>query len=269
MNNEWWGKNFIIEQRKVYGSQTRFFVPFISTEYFAKPIPADEFQAAMMTAVKQEDPYILPVLIGDVRIPPELMHPHRRYLRADDYTPAELAREMQRRLGSVTRADQPTREITEVVQEALELRMPKVVPLTFSKYKELQTVFDYLGNQFEMAVRQLSTLGFVGNVERLERQLVIRIERSGKTVYALDVYRGSSMGGDDALEFRLDAHRAGSSGINAWATVLFDAEAGVGKLELMDFSLLQAFGGQTAPMTKEEFFTALWERIVTRLEGRA
>jgi hypothetical protein len=48
-NNEWWGKNFIMEQRKVYGSQTRYFVPLISTEYFTRPIPTDEFQAAMMT----------------------------------------------------------------------------------------------------------------------------------------------------------------------------------------------------------------------------
>jgi hypothetical protein len=55
VGNEWWGKNFIREQRKVYGSQTRFFVPFISSEYLAKPIPMDEFSSAMMTAVKQGD----------------------------------------------------------------------------------------------------------------------------------------------------------------------------------------------------------------------
>jgi hypothetical protein len=38
MNNEWWGKSFIREQRKVYSSRTRFFVPFLSSEYLAKPI---------------------------------------------------------------------------------------------------------------------------------------------------------------------------------------------------------------------------------------
>ena len=53
MSNEWWGKNFIREQRKIYGARTRFFVPFISTEYLAKPIPMDEFSSAMMTAVKR------------------------------------------------------------------------------------------------------------------------------------------------------------------------------------------------------------------------
>jgi len=44
-NNEWWGKNFIAEQRRIYGALTRYFVPFISTEYWylAKPIPFDEF----------------------------------------------------------------------------------------------------------------------------------------------------------------------------------------------------------------------------------
>src|SRR3954451_19649563 len=89
-NHEWWGKNFILEQRKVYGSQTRFFVPFISAEYLAKPIPSDEFQSAMMTAVSRGDAYILPVLIGDVQVPPELMHPHIHFLRAERYTPEQL-----------------------------------------------------------------------------------------------------------------------------------------------------------------------------------
>lgn len=53
MSHEWWGKSFIREQRRIYSSQTRYFVPFISTEYLTKPIPMDEFSAAMMTAVKR------------------------------------------------------------------------------------------------------------------------------------------------------------------------------------------------------------------------
>ena len=60
-------------QRTAYSSQTRFFVPFLSTEYLSKPIPMDEFSSAMMTAVKQGDGYILPVLVGDVRVPADLL----------------------------------------------------------------------------------------------------------------------------------------------------------------------------------------------------
>ena len=64
-NNDWWGGNFIRQQRTVYSSRTRFFVPFISNEYLSRPIPMDEFSSAMMTAVKQGDGYILPVLMGN------------------------------------------------------------------------------------------------------------------------------------------------------------------------------------------------------------
>ncbi len=58
--NDWWGKNFIQEQRRTYSSQTRFFVPFLSSDYLAKPIPMDEFASAMMTAVKLGDGFATP-----------------------------------------------------------------------------------------------------------------------------------------------------------------------------------------------------------------
>jgi hypothetical protein len=92
MSNDWWGKNFLREQRKVCGSRARYFVPFLSTEYLAKPIPGDEFSAAMMTAAKLGDGYILPVLMGNVQVPADLLHPHIGYLRSEDYTPDQLAR---------------------------------------------------------------------------------------------------------------------------------------------------------------------------------
>lgn len=265
-NNEWWGKNFIVEQRKVYGSQTRFFVPFISTEYLAKPIPNDEFQAAMMTAVKRGDAYVLPVLMDAVDVPAELLHPHVHYLRSTDYDSPALAEQMRQR---VVRAgvQQVPREIAEVVSEALELRLPKVEPPAFSTFKELRTVFDYLAAQYENAVPQLARSGFVGDVEKLERQLLIRVEKAGRTVYALDIRRGSSMGGADSLEFSVDNHR-GTTGVNGWARPVFDTDAGIPKLDVMDFSLLRTSGSGATLLTKEELFKMLWDRLIDRLEGR-
>jgi hypothetical protein len=265
-NNEWWGKNFIVEQRKVYGSQTHYFVPFISTEYLAKPIPSDEFQAAMMTAVKRGDGYILPVLIGDVQVPSELMHPHMHYLRAEHYKPADLAREMQQRVGTASDVGQQRRDIGEVVHEAVELRLPKVVPATFSKYKELQVVFDFLGAQFQAAIPRLDERGFVGTVDRMERRLSLRIERAGETIYALDIYKGGSFG-DDILEFGLGHDRLGGNGINGYARPVFDKDAGVSKLNMTDFSVLSSFGGGDRQMTKEELFDKLWDRIIDQLEA--
>lgn len=90
----WWGENFIAAQRRIYGQRTRFFVPFISKHYFRKPIPADEFAAAMWKDVRLGGGYILPVLIGGVNPPADLLHPHVGYLRAERYTPKRLAAAM-------------------------------------------------------------------------------------------------------------------------------------------------------------------------------
>lgn len=91
MSNAWWGRNFILEQRKIYGQLALHFVPFISTEYLLRPYPRDEFAYAMIQAINRGDHYILPVLVGQVVVPPEILHPHTVYLRAEDHTPAELA----------------------------------------------------------------------------------------------------------------------------------------------------------------------------------
>jgi hypothetical protein len=265
MNNEWWGRNFVREQRQVYSSQTRYFVPFISTEYLAKPIPMDEFSAAMMTAVKLGDGYVLPVLIGNVKVPPDLLHAHIHYLRSNDYTPEQLAVQLQTRVGQAEASGQQTRTVGDVVQEALELRLPKVVPSDFSKYEELQASFEYLGNQFQAAAPQLRTRGFICTVNRTHDRISIRVEHRGATVYSLDIYKGGDMG-DDKLTFGLGHHRGLSSGINGWAEPFFDKQAGRPKLKMMDFSVLNSLGGSDRVLTKEELFQALWDRIVDQLE---
>jgi TIR domain-containing protein len=89
----YWGRNFIYEFRKVYGgSAARFVMPFISAEYLATPYPRDELAAAVEQGFRRPgQTYLLPVVVGDVAIPPELLNPAVGLLRADDHTPSELA----------------------------------------------------------------------------------------------------------------------------------------------------------------------------------
>ncbi|MEV4648341.1 toll/interleukin-1 receptor domain-containing protein [Saccharopolyspora sp. NPDC049357] len=266
--NEWWGRNFIREQRKVYGSQTRFFVPFISTEYLAKPIPMDEFSAVMMTAVKQGDEYVLPVLMGDVQVPPDLLHPHIGYLRSDDFTPEALAEQLVQKVGTATSAGQQPRDVGEVVEEAMAYRMPKMVPGDFSKYDELDATFDHLLQQFEQVLPQLTPLGFVGRVRVSGETLKVRIERNGETAYALDISKGG-FHSDDQLNFMIGGNRiGGGTSSNGYATPYFDREAGAPKLRMMDFSVFSSMGRSDLTYTKEELFTKLWGRIVEQLERR-
>jgi hypothetical protein len=266
--NEWWGKSFIRAQRTVYGSQTRFFVPFISTEYLAKPIPMDEFSAAMMTAVKQGDGYILPVLMGDVQVPPDLLPPDTHYLRGDDLSSEMLAEQLAQRVGAATSAGQEPRDVGEVVQKAMSYRMPKVTPADFSKYDELDAAFEYLRQQFDQALPQLAPLGFVGRARVSGETLKIRIERHGETAYVIDVAKGGFTS-DDQLNFVVGGNRVGGgNSSNGYATPYFDRETGKPKLKMMDFSVFGTMGRSDQAYTKEELFGKLWASIVERLERR-
>jgi hypothetical protein len=71
----------------------------------------DEFSSAMMTAVKKGDGYILPVLMDDVEVPADLLHPHIGYLRSRDYTPTQLAEQIQLRVGAAAQAGQAPAEL--------------------------------------------------------------------------------------------------------------------------------------------------------------
>jgi hypothetical protein len=264
--NEWWGKSFIRAQRTVYGTQTRVFVPFISKDYLTKPIPMDEFSAAMMTAVKQGDGYVLPVLMGDVQVPPDLLHPHIHYLRSDDFSPEELAEQLAQRVGVATSAGQEPRDVGEVVQEAMSYRLPKVTPADFSKYDELDTTFEYLRQQFDGAMSQLAPLGFVGRARVSGETLKVRIERHGETAYAIDIAKGGFIS-DDQLNFVVGGNRmGGGNSSNGYATPYFDRDAGKPKLKMMDFSVFGSMGQSDQAYTKEELFSKLWDSMVAILE---
>jgi TIR domain len=262
MNNEWWGKNFIREQRDVYSSKARFFVPFISSEYLAKPIPMDEFSAAMMTAVKQGDGYILPVLMDDTEVPPDLLHPHIHYLRSRDFTPEQLAAELKKRVGA---SGQPPTEIGRVVEHALELRMPKIVPASWSKYEELDKVFEKLTADFRRGGEQLRQRGLICSVRERPDHLIVRVERGGQTVAGLDVRRGTQIG-DDHITWSTNYTTSSSNSYNGWATPTYDKGREQALIEISDMTGMMTGQGEGA--TYDEFVALLWERLIEQVERR-
>lgn len=118
MTSAWWGKNFLAEGRKIYGQLAWHFVPFISAAYLVETGPRDAFDAAMAAAIERGDDYILPVLIGDVRVPPEMLHPQIGYLRAEDYTPAELAEALRVKVSTSKARGASARDFGSAVREA-------------------------------------------------------------------------------------------------------------------------------------------------------
>jgi hypothetical protein len=253
---DWWGRNFIVEQRKIYGGSTLFVVPFISKEYLARPFPMDEFSSAMMKAVKQPNPYILPILVGEVDVPAEMLHPHIGTLRVEDHTPVQLAERLKAKVDEAKRAGRRPEDLGALL-------LPKMVPATFSKYRELDAVLAYFGERFEAAGRQMESVGYVSTVRRGTDRVFVSFERGGRTEYALRITMGGQGMGEDKLTF--SPGEAGS-GMSAWVEPFYDRESERAMLRLVDFSLLGRLAGQQEAVTKEEFFDRLWEKIVEALE---
>jgi hypothetical protein len=263
-NNEWWGQNFIREQRAIYSSQTRFFVPFISNEYWSKPIPMDEFSAAMMTAVKQGDGYILPILMDDTEIPRDLIHPHIHYLRARDYTPEQLAEQLVQRVGAAKQVGQEPADIGPVVEHALHIRLPKVVPVDWSKYEELDQVFEYLAERFRQGAGQLRDQGFVCSVRQRENRLAARVERGGETVAGIDISRDTQMG-DDHITWSTNWRRGSANSFNGWAVRRFDKKQGQAVIEVQDLGGMMS-GEPAGDGSYEAFFSLLWHKVIEQIE---
>ncbi|GAA1026186.1 MULTISPECIES: hypothetical protein [Amycolatopsis] len=91
MTFEWWGRNFLVEGRKVYGQRAWHFVPFLSPAYLAAAHARDAFATAIEAATRRNDDYVLPVLVDQSEVPAELLNPATGFLRTKDHTPAELA----------------------------------------------------------------------------------------------------------------------------------------------------------------------------------
>lgn len=263
-NNEWWGKNFISEQRKVYGSRTRFFVPFISPEYFLKPIPADEFEAAMWAAVQKGDEYILPVIIGGAKIPAEKLHPHTHYLKAENYNPEQLAQELYTK---VKGSNQSPQEITSVIEQAFALTMPRLTPRNFSKYKEAEATLSYLSEQFKKHIHRLEQMDLIGTVKINDRGIQVRVEDEGETVFGLNIFPADGMG-EASIGFNLDWNSFSTNSYHGTAQPFFDKERGAPALKIFDLSLFGMMGSDLI-LTKEELFEKLWQKMVEDIEARS
>lgn len=64
----------------------------------------DEYQTALVRAIEiSADSYLLPILVGPVEVPAELLSPAIGYLRLEDYEPARLTQIIADRVGVTNR----------------------------------------------------------------------------------------------------------------------------------------------------------------------
>ena len=250
--HEWWAHK---EGGDLPDARVRFFVPFVSE--------VDDFTTAALRAVKAGDEHVLPVLLGDVVVPPDLLHPHVAYVRGT--APDQLTEALVARIEAAEAVGRERALVTDVVIRVKgvapaeeEVAAEPVVPATFSRYTEQDATLRYLGAQFAAALPGLEGRGFVGTAHVGETRIAVRVERAGDTVYALDIQRGG-IGGDETVNFVV-GKRDGGALTNGWARPVYDTEVGAAVLEVHDFSVLGG-GGAPRAYRREELFTALWQRI--------
>ncbi len=149
--------------------------------------------------------------------------------------------------------------------EKLALPKPKVNK-AFNPYKVRDEWIEYITSNLKEAVEGEDSLDFYGDGAQGYRQ--IRILSNQKTIYSLDIYKGS-MGGsrkDDGISFSYaEGKPTFSSGFNASGNFKWDMQKEVVVLELLDMSLLSHLGG-TKEYTKEEFLQRLWDKILSVIE---
>jgi hypothetical protein len=154
-----------------------------------------------------------------------------------------------------------------VVSEALAVRMPKITPDTWSKYTELDAVWDDLHRRFLGGAEQLRLQGLICTVRLQGDTLAIRTERHGKTVAGLNIRKGVQMG-DDKLTWSVGIPSAFSaSSFNGWAMPAFDRENGKPVIEVNDMA--SPFSGSKSTdggLTYEDFLQLMWAKVIEQIE---
>ena len=92
-----WGKHLAEELQSVYEERAFLAVMFISADYVEKMWPRHERIAILSRAVEERGVYVLPVRFDDSEVPG--LSRDLDYLRAENYSPAELAAMIAEKLG--------------------------------------------------------------------------------------------------------------------------------------------------------------------------
>ncbi len=92
-----WGRDGVEAFHEVFAETSNFVVMFVSAEYVAKPWTRHERKSALSRMLTEESEYVLPVRFDDTPIPglPESL----QYLKANDFTPAQLAAVIVEKIG--------------------------------------------------------------------------------------------------------------------------------------------------------------------------
>jgi hypothetical protein len=250
-----WGKDLALHLSEVY-RKARYTVVFVSKEYATKAWTRHEFQSALARAVLKQSESILPVRFDETDLPGlrDTIH----YLDGRKFSPAELAERIMEKLGhtSVKSVQPPT---------TCPPRLPTVPPANFNPYGEAELVVKHLTKELTRRSRALEERGFGVHAQVRGERFMLRVLRSGETVYGLDVWIGGGFG-DNTICFAVGTRISPDPNTtNGTATIEWDRERSVPVVKMFNMSVLREMGREYR-LTGDEFSEEIWEALCEQLE---
>jgi len=259
-----WGKSFIQEQRKVYsGYKTKHFVPFISEHYFSKPIPTDEFKAALMESIKRNQ-YILPIKIDESAISVEYLPKDIQYLKKEEYTPEQLAGALKYIVNS---SNDPAKNVDQLLEDELDLPQIKTVPGSYSKYESAEQLIEYIAKNFESNKKKLSTNGHVPIIRAERDKLMFLLEKNGDNVFALNIFFSSMANNSLGFNYESNSSRINTNSENGTIEPTYDEDNQRSGYLLNDYS---NYGHDADKiLTREEVVRTFWNKLTEVIERKS
>ena len=254
---EFWGQNFITGMREIYGgARARYFMPFLSENYFSSAYPMDEFYAAMVRGNEVGTAeYILPVVVGTVRIPHKVLNPAVGFLRLEDYSVEELAEIIADRVSGAGNGQAEPLPVAVAVDEAFEVRLPNLPTADYSPFETLVASLTRVGELFERASPKLSVYGIRCLVRTTDSTVDVRVERYGLASYSLRIGLETSPTDRLVITFPDASHPA-------WATAEWDRDSRQARLRFVDLD-----ARAHALISADALFYSLWDKVVDHLEN--
>ena len=209
------------------------------------------------------DSYLLPIIVGSVQVPPELLNPAIAYLRLEDHTPGRLAQIIATRVGAARERHQEPREVIGVVDDTFGVRLPRLPTTDFSPYETLEDALARVGQLFQSAADKLTPFGVRCLVRVSGTAVDVRVERQGRPVCGLRLYFADAIAGNQLL-MAFQWPLISGNGYNGWVTAQWDTDAARPGLQFTDLGLV---AGPPSLVTADELFHRLWEKIVDHLES--
>ncbi|WP_410622975.1 hypothetical protein [Amycolatopsis sp. cmx-8-4] len=163
-------------------------------------------------------------------------------------------------------SDEAVRGNGQPAENASELRMPRIVPVSFSAYDTLEAALARVGELFSQASGDLEPYGYTCRVRTPGDAVHVRVEAQGQAVCELRLRFDDSGFGGDRIAMSFAWPRITSSGMNGWITSVWDSDSREVKVKLNDLSVS---GSEDVLLTADELYAVLWQKIVTFVEGRA